>query len=179
MADEPFLKRWSTLKARRAAHEDGAERADPGRACDAPPHEPPEAELLPPIETLGADSDYRAFLKSGVDAGLRRAALRRAWRSDEAVSGFRGMAEYDWDFNAPGYGALLPQDLLDIGRRAVTAATPPRETTDVVDPEPEEDGVGKVAVASNSAEPRPAADDSGERDPPARAARRHGGALPD
>jgi Protein of unknown function (DUF3306) len=34
---------------------------------------------LPPIESITADSDIRAFLAPGVPPELTRAALRRAW----------------------------------------------------------------------------------------------------
>jgi hypothetical protein len=72
---------------------------------------PAATEPLPPLDSLGADSDYTAFLRQEVAPELRAQALRRAWTSDPAIAGFRGMAEYDWDFNAPGYGALSPADI--------------------------------------------------------------------
>jgi hypothetical protein len=76
------------------------------------PAEPPEQSIpeLPAIESLGADSDYTVFLARGVPRVLQAQALRVAWASDPAIANFRGMAEYAWDFNAPGYGALTPGD---------------------------------------------------------------------
>jgi hypothetical protein len=41
---------------------------------------------------------------------LRRLALRKAWTSNPGIANFRGFADYDWDYNAPGYGSLLPVD---------------------------------------------------------------------
>ncbi len=102
---EGFLGRWSRLK-REAAHE-----VLPEPAADLPPGEPlVDLEALPPLESLGAASDYTPFLAAGVPEALRCAALRKAWASDPAIANFRGFAEYDWDCNAPGYGALLPTD---------------------------------------------------------------------
>lgn len=62
------------------------------------------------METLGADSDYTAFLTRGVSQAVQAQALSIAWASDPAIANFRGMAEYAWDFNAPGYGDLAPGD---------------------------------------------------------------------
>lgn len=108
--DEGFLGRWSRLKREaRLAPEPEPTPQGP----EPPPAEPEPAEVessLPPVESLCADSDYTAFLKEGVPEELRRFALRKAWASDPAISGFRGLCEYDWDCNAPGYGALLPTD---------------------------------------------------------------------
>src|SRR5947209_11021011 len=102
---EGFLGRWSRLK-REAARE-----VPPEPAADLPPEEPlVDLEALPRLESLGAASDYTPFLAKGVPEELRCAALRKAWASDPAIAGFRGFAEYDWDCNAPGYGALLPTD---------------------------------------------------------------------
>jgi hypothetical protein len=65
---------------------------------------------LPPIESITAASDIRAFLAPGVPAELARAALRRAWSADPAVRDFVGIAENQWDFTVPneilGFGPL-------------------------------------------------------------------------
>jgi hypothetical protein len=128
---EGFLARWSRLK--READEAGAEAApDPGeptpnaaesREPSAPPPsgeaasgaEPdaPAVDLaaLPPIETITAATDIRAFLASGVPGELTRAALSRAWAADPAIRDFVGLAENAWDFNnpdaMPGFGPIL------------------------------------------------------------------------
>ncbi len=54
---------------------------------------------LPPIESINALSDIRAFLAPGVPAALTRAALRRAWVADPAIRDFVGLSENSWDFN--------------------------------------------------------------------------------
>ena len=100
--EEPggFLARWSRRKA--ASREVVARK--PAHIPDPPPPD------LPPIESLGADSDYTVFLARGVSRAVQAQALRVAWASDPAIANFRGMAEYAWDFNAPGYGDLAPGD---------------------------------------------------------------------
>jgi hypothetical protein len=76
---------------------------------------------VPPIESIGADTDIRGFLAAGVPPDLTRAALRRAWAADPKIRDFVGPADYDWDFNAPGtmagFGSLEMTDAL----RQVTA----------------------------------------------------------
>jgi hypothetical protein len=61
-----------------------------------------DVSRLPPIESITAESDVRAFLAPGVPAELTRAALRRAWAADPKVRDFVGLAENAWDFNAAG-----------------------------------------------------------------------------
>ncbi|WP_353860103.1 DUF3306 domain-containing protein [Azospirillum formosense] len=139
---ENFLSRWSRRKqeARTAPVEtpepweeqqDAAE-AEP-QAIAAPPPEPFDPESLPPVESLGADSDYTGFLASNVPQELKRLALRKAWTSDPVIAGFRGFAEYDWDCNAPGYGKLLPTDrIADLLDRIATDEKPPEEKPEEV-----------------------------------------------
>jgi hypothetical protein len=117
--DKNFLERWSRRK-RAASDEPGeqsAERAadartdafdgknDPSRPSD-PKLPSPEATFdmasLPPLESITAASDMRAFLAPGVPQDLARAALRRAWSADPAIRDYIGLSEYAWDFNAPG-----------------------------------------------------------------------------
>jgi Protein of unknown function (DUF3306) len=77
---------------------------------NAATQEPFDPVSLPSIDSITADTDIVAFLKSGVPTELRRAALRRAWTSDPAIRDFIGIAENQWDFNDPngisGFGPL-------------------------------------------------------------------------
>jgi hypothetical protein len=121
--DEPgpenFLQRWSRRKqaaALRARNEDevgDAGKTDsPSASATANPSDPPafDPAALPPLESITATSDIRAFLAPGVPAELSRAALRRVWVSDPAIRDFIGIAENQWDFNnpdsVPGFGSL-------------------------------------------------------------------------
>jgi Protein of unknown function (DUF3306) len=65
---------------------------------------------LPPIESITAESDIRAFLAPGIPPELTRAALRRAWAADPRIRDFVGLSENSWDFNSPdaigGFGPL-------------------------------------------------------------------------
>jgi hypothetical protein len=69
---------------------------------------------LPPIESITATTDIRAFLAPGVPLELTRAALRRAWVVDPKIRSFIGIAENQWDFTAPetipGFGPLKAID---------------------------------------------------------------------
>ena len=77
---------------------------------DAAGDAPFDLASLPSIESIAADTDIGAFLRSGVPAELTRAALRRVWASDPAIRDFIGIAENQWDFNdpdaIPGFGPM-------------------------------------------------------------------------
>src|SRR6185312_7493970 len=98
-----------------------------------------DVESLPPIETIGAETDITAFLRTGVPETLKRAALRRAWSADPAIRDFMGPTENYWAAagpdGIPGFGDLDPN--LDV-RRMVSELfgetphqdTPPESETD-------------------------------------------------
>ena len=125
-----FLSRWSRRK--REAGE-GKEKNETGEAVAAPelenqhgkpvaPDAAPipefDAESLPPIETISAETDITAFMRTGVPETLKRAALRRAWASDPVIRDFVGLNENFWDAagpdGIPGFGDLDPK--LDVRR---------------------------------------------------------------
>ena len=135
--DDTFIARWSRLKQQAAEERKksrtGTEaesrqtlRADDERAEEAEarsgyaPVKPVEAvppfdvTSLPPLESIVADTDIRAFLQKGVPPALTRAALRRAWTADPAIRDFIEMAENQWDFtdptSIPGFGPLQATD---------------------------------------------------------------------
>jgi hypothetical protein len=137
--EDNFIARWSRRK-RQAAHEKRDPRAGAARQGQRPPdadaeqpaaaksrpgHAPAKpAEIesafdpatLPPIESIVAGSDIRAFLEKGVPAALTKAALRRAWTTDPAIRDFIEVAENQWDFTdptaIPGFGPLQATDSL-------------------------------------------------------------------
>jgi hypothetical protein len=75
---------------------------------------------LPPIESITAESDIRAFLAPGIPPELTRAALRRAWAVDPKIREFVGLSENSWDFNAPGaIPGFGPLEMTDELRRQI------------------------------------------------------------
>jgi hypothetical protein len=146
---ENFIARWSRRKRESAEEEaeatkpsaaSAASRAsgvsdetahaddDRGEAGGVPPARSgasePASEFdwtkLPPVETITAESDIRAFLRAGVPPELTRAALRRAWAADPKIRDFVGLADYDWDFNTPGaIPGFGPLEMSDEVRRQV------------------------------------------------------------
>lgn len=119
---ENFLSRWSRRKRDADAH--GERDAEPGQAPQpddkpgarepepAPSVEEFDIEQLPPIESIGADTDISDFLRPGVPEALRHAALRRVWSSDPTIRDFVGLNENFWDAGGaggiPGFGDLDP-----------------------------------------------------------------------
>ena len=116
-----FLRRWSLRKraAEARAHEAGkssesalAKTSAPSRSFEPGTAQSPafDPTSLPPIESITAASDVRAFLAPGVPVELSRAALGRAWMTDPVIRDFVGLAENQWDFTkpegVPGFGAL-------------------------------------------------------------------------
>lgn len=174
---EGLLRRWSRRKQEARA----APPVEQALALPQPPAVPPEPPpVLPDLDTLGAGSDYTAFLHQGVSVELQRLALQRAWTSDAVISEFRGMAEYAWDFNAPQYGALWATD--DVAKlvQAVLAPPAPEPTPDQTTsalaespaPSTTETAAGPAQVEDG------AAADSPEPEPLQPLSRRHGSALP-
>jgi Protein of unknown function (DUF3306) len=199
--DEGFLARWSRRK--HEAETTAPEPAEPPtapEASDAPPASPTVADIvaqLPPIEEITAATDIRAFLAPGVPTELRLAALRRAWSADPAIRDFIGLAENQWDFNAPdgvpGFGSLVdPEQVRQLLAKVVggdrsEALTPSSQDEAPSNPQ----SVAQIAPvreelnASDSATEPAVADvdhtgSEAEEEPETAdvAPRRHGGALP-
>jgi hypothetical protein len=136
---EKFLDRWSRRK-RDAADESAAVEAKhaadappPAAESKAPPAEAPfDPASLPPIESITAESNIRAFLKAGVPPELTRAALRRAWSADPQIRDFIGLVENGWDFNdpngMPGFGPITAGDVARLLARAIGAPPAAEET---------------------------------------------------
>lgn len=145
---ENFLARWSRRK-REAAQESEQESEQDSKqefqqttepAASAPEQggEPAfDITSLPPLDSITAETDIRAFLAPGVPTELTRAALRRAWAADPNIRDFVGLSENAWDFNNPnaitGFGPLKMTDELRrqiarmVGRSLTDATEGPRE----------------------------------------------------
>ena len=196
--DDGFLSRWSRRKRRALVAPEPEQPTAQALTEAAPEPEPVEPETLsdeelaalPRIEDLTEGSDIRAFLRPGVPAMLRNAALRRVWMLTPAIRDHRDPAvDYAWDWNTPGgvpgdgcapapeRAAQMLRDLLD----------PPKPRAE---PEPEPADGTAIATASREATAAPedraltrpdasapaaCPDDDAPAPPPPH---RHGGALP-
>ena len=204
-ADESFLTRWSRRK--RGAATAGRDRPTAERIEDRTPRATPEAPnsaqepsqlvdiaSLPPIESIVAGSDVRAFLTPGVPADLARAALRRAWSAEPAIRDFIGLSENSWDFTAPdgipGFGSVTGEEV----RRLLRQVLGEPNATEFGRPAFErlsDDQIGakeEPELGDNHAAAGPCADanylapqhEFGTREfRPRLQRRRHGGALPE
>lgn len=214
---QDFLQRWSRRKLGITETEDAAPPAPeppqtgelqsvpPPAEASAEPQAPFDLESLPPIESIDATTDIRAFLAPGVPAELTRAALRRAWTSDPAIRDFVGIAENQWDFTnpdaIPGFGSLdfkeeevraMVSRLFGEGPQTASASDragpqPPDAPTALTDatsltqpaPDPSPQGGGECAqlpVNHPSEIDRTAVQNDGGAEKPAH--RKHGAALP-
>jgi len=221
---ENFLARWSRRKreTERAASDEAQSAPSQGTPAPAPSAAPEEdaragasneaaqesdvdLASLPPIESITAATDIRAFLAPGVPAALTRAALRRAWAADPAIRDFVGLAENAWDFNAPdaipGFGSVLPaqeaqrliaemtrhDDHVSSSAGEARALKKGEVIQDPETPRPPPGSVVKEAKTCDPAEPPPGEQsqvdvavqkEEATDDRPTRLVRQHGGALP-
>ena len=121
---EDFLARWSrrkTLSRKGEELPEPEEAADDTESRDAPAAQEPspvaadaapghpddisdaddDTEVeLPPLESLGEDSDYSAFLRDGVPADMKQKALRKLFHSPK-FNIRDGLDDYDLDFSNP------------------------------------------------------------------------------
>jgi hypothetical protein len=141
---ERFLERWSRRKL--AKEKPTASQQSLGNREDTATAAPKEAETttannqpldlprLPPIDSIGANTDIAAFLRPEVPTELTRAALRRAWTSDPAIRDFVGLVESGWDFNEPdaisGFGAISAKDVERLASSII--GEPPRAASEPV-----------------------------------------------
>jgi hypothetical protein len=198
---ENFLQRWSRRKqaeARSDAASGGPEAAEAKSSPDVVAQSATDlpvfdAATLPPIESITATSDIRAFLAPGVPEELLRAALRRAWVTDPTIRDFIGLAENQGDFTKPdtipGFGSLEnTPELRRIVDRLFGQPTERFSLSDELD-KPTAEASAKlpsrsappvVSAAPQSLEPEPnnaaAEAEYVNTDMPPR--RKHGGALP-
>jgi hypothetical protein len=133
--DDDFLARWSRRKRAARSGEDHTPDEEAHAAPEAesdsqlPPAAAEPTEPLPSLNDLTADSDLAAFLRNGVPAALKNAAMRKMWSLDPTIRDYIGPSEYAWDFNRPGsmagFGPLAAgksvADFLSTVSRAIPA----------------------------------------------------------
>jgi len=155
---ESFIERWSRRKreARDAECLGGADGAPPAgqpasdasvaeMAADSP------APPLPDVELLDQDSDYRAFLAPGVDAELRRRALRKLFRGPK-FNVLDGLDIYQDDFRSfEPLGGIVTADMrhqIEAAARHVAASVEDSRT----DPPPATVPAAVTAAGSERAD---------------------------
>ncbi len=141
MAEESFARRWSRRKI-----EEREEITDPPddertEVTLTPNPAPPEEEPpdLPPVESLTAESDFTPFLRDKVPEALRKAALRKLWRSDPVLANLDGLNDYDEDFTGGSLGGIVAT-AYRVGKGMIDKATEiAEETAPEADPITEDD----------------------------------------
>jgi hypothetical protein len=153
-----FLRRWSRLKREAAV----PEPAPPASAAAA---KPPE---LPPVDSLTFDSDFKAFMHSKVEEGVKRAALKKLF-SDPRFNIMDGLDTYIDDYSKED---PIPEAMLATLEHARTTLFGPRKEEA---PAAEQEEKPAEAVAAAEVAPTPAApaaenvktDDDPRQDPQA------------
>jgi hypothetical protein len=154
MSDDNFIARWSRRKRKAEKERSPPQQPEPAEAPSkpqptsagerSPEVEPPfDPATLPPIESIVAGTDIRAFLQKGVPAALTKAALRRAWSTDPAIRDFIEVAENQWDFtdpsSIPGFGALQAgDDVRQLASQAMGQLSEATQPVGVIEGKPDE-----------------------------------------
>lgn len=123
--EERFLDRWSRLKQQEPEPKD---IKDIPVTTVIPEAAPIDLTTLPSLESLTSESDYRPFLQAGIPETLKLQALRKLWASDPEIGAYQLMADYAWDFNAPGYGRLwASDDVVRLARELLEPTSAPEQ----------------------------------------------------
>ena len=111
LTDSGFWSRWS---ARKQADRELEEPIPPAEEHAAPPELEPRPltdEDMPPLESLGENSDYSGFLSPEVSDGLRRLALRKLFHGAD-FNVCDGLDDYAEDFTSfEKLGDLVTADM--------------------------------------------------------------------
>ena len=184
---EAFLTRWSR---RKALSREGVELPEPDDevAADSespygdsprgngdemqgavePADAPAQAPELPPIESLGEDSAYSAFLASDVPADLQRKALRKLFQSPK-FNVRDGLDDYDLDFSSPEpLGDIVTAEMRRRLRAELERLAELGDDEGAVDEDGQEAAPAPETVAESN-EPEPPADSEPDDDEPATA----------
>nr|WP_052170157.1 DUF3306 domain-containing protein [Massilia sp. JS1662] len=105
MTDEGFLRRWARRKTEaRSGIEPLPEAVAPVPAPDLPVQAAAPADVPLPtmddVARLSSDSDFSAFVAQGVDAAVRRTALKKLF-ADPHFNAMDGLDVYIDDYTKP------------------------------------------------------------------------------
>ena len=137
----------------------GIAEAEPQAAAPAALAAAKPVEELPPIETLGKDSDYTPFMRADVPDALRNEALRKLWRSDPVFANLDGLVDYAEDFGAAFAGGATIATVYRVlqgmpdpvdEKQPGPAAEPPPVPLAAADPAP---SVPEIAPTSAALQP--------------------------
>ena len=173
---ESFLARWSTRKteARKgielpepeeselAATADEATAGEPADRGEETADTAEAAAELPSLESLDENSDYSAFLDSGVDADTQRDALRKLFKSPK-FNVRDGLDDYDHDYTNPEpLGNIVTAEMrhrikIELERLAGLDDEPedPEETVAAVDTDAQDEPVEETSPEPNDEHPEP------------------------
>ena len=116
-----FLRRWSRLKREAAAAPAAPEKTDAAEAAQAP--------QLPPIDSLTFESDFKAFMHSKVEHGVKRAALKKLF-SDPRFNVMDGLDTYIDDYSKED--PISDEILAQLNHARVALFGPPKEEEEKV-----------------------------------------------
>ena len=120
---QDFLRRWARLKRESAAQKPVAEEKPPP---------------LPPLDSLTFESDFKAFMHSKVEEGVKRAALKKLF-SDPRFNVMDGLDTYIDDYTKaePISEELLAQ--LEHARQTLLERKPEQKEETAEKEQPEDD----------------------------------------
>jgi len=173
--NDNFVSRWSRRKieARKAEQEPAETKPSPepvapaapnAGAAASPPGAPAQREL-PPIDSLqGLASEYKDFLRPGVDTKLRQAALKKLFH-DPHFNVMDGLDTYIDDYSKPD---PIPEEMLKSLKQASRMIFP--EEAAERDKELEAEAARKAVADGGRVGPEPESPPAQDSKPPAKPA---------
>ena len=126
------VHRWSEKKTEsRQTRPDKTPRAEEPSSENTRPdgNSPLDPNDLPSLESLTADSDFTPFLHADVPSILKKAALRKLWKSDPVLANVDGLNDYDEDFARMGLGKVV-QTAYQVGKGMIGRKEEPEPAED-------------------------------------------------
>ena len=139
--DRGFVARWSRRKAaaRTAEPEPPADDASPPAGDPATDEAERQANRAAAeaidLESLAENPDVTPFLKAGVPDALRRAALRKLFRSNPVLANVDGLVDYGEDFRNPSMILSTFRSAWQAGRGYLDAGANRRNRTETAQSE--------------------------------------------
>ncbi len=173
---EDVLSRWSRLKRTDTKAPDDQSATEPQTELQVAPaddttpladseegtEEPSAIDDLPDIETLTYDSDFTAFMRDGVPAAIRNAALKKLWGSDPVLANVDGLNDYDLDYSMTEFIQIATESAEDLlrGKKRKSAHDLRREERE------ERQNVERQRELARECGPRNRAQADNQNDPP-------------